>query len=88
MEKAEKGGGMIESQQFSRTAMPNNQSLETRDWKGATCDLSQGSSAHICISCVSSMKLGVFETPAMHFTTFDINDATFKRLPLSMAIIV
>ena len=52
------------------------------------CHPSQGSSAHICISCVSSIKLGVFETPAMRFTTFNIYDATFKGLPLSIAIMV
>ena len=48
-------------------------------------DPSQGSSAHICISCVSSMKLCVFETPAIRFTTL-INGATLKRLPLGIII--
>ena len=51
------------------------------------CDPSQDSSAHICISCVSSMKLCVFETPAMRFT-ISMNDASLKRLPLSITITV
>ena len=50
------------------------------------CHPSQGSSAHICISCVSSIKLCVFETPAMRFTIHEINDATFKRPPLGITI--
>ena len=36
------------------------------------CDPTHGSSAHICMSCVSSMKLCVFETHAIRFTTSDI----------------
>ena len=46
------------------------------------CDPSQGSSSHICISCVLSMKLCVFETPAMRFTISEINDTTLIGLPL------
>ena len=49
------------------------------------CDPSQGSSAHICMSCVLSMKLCVFETPAMRFTISEINDATIKGLPLGLS---
>ena len=48
------------------------------------CDPSQGSSAHICISCVLSMKLCVFETPAMCFTISEINYAALIRLPLGI----
>ena len=44
------------------------------------CDPSQGSSAHICMSCVLSMKLCVFETPGMRFTFSEINDTTLKGI--------
>ena len=36
------------------------------------CDLTHGSCAHICMSCVSSVKLCVFETHAIGFTISDI----------------
>ena len=38
------------------------------------CDPSHGSSAHICMSCVSLMKLCVFETHALRFAISVIND--------------
>ena len=52
------------------------------------CDPSQGSSAHICISCVLPMKLYVFETPAMRFTISEKKDTALKVLPLGITISV
>ena len=40
------------------------------------CDPSHGSSAHICMSCVSSMKHYVFETHAIRFAISNRNNAT------------